>query len=286
MEPVLVLRDVEVAYAQQIALKGISFEVTQGEIFGYLGPSGAGKTTTIKTLTQQLKLNQGSIQVFGQTLGESALSIYQQVGIMTDSNDVYDHLTVEENLQFFAGLYPQKTFDIPSLIEKIGLTNSRKKTAKQLSKGMRQRLLLATALVHRPKLLFLDEPTASLDPKTTREIHDLLQQINREGTTIFLTTHSMSEAEKLCHRIAFLDGGEIVEMGSCDDLKQKYGTAFIHVDFKQAGRITYPKDAEGLAAIAKQSIQDEVIAIHSDEPTLETIFLTVTGRETYEPKTI
>lgn len=282
MKACIRIENLSVSFHQQKAIADLTFQVMEGEIFGFLGPSGAGKTTTIKALTKQLKMAQGSIELFGKSLAEHHSSVYDQIGIMSDSNDVYENLSVYDNLKFFASIKGMDESVVDPLLKKIGLYEARKKIVKKLSKGMRQRLLLATTLVHKPKLLFLDEPTASLDPRTTAEIHDLFRMLNREGTTIFLTTHSMDEAEKLCDRVAFLDQGRIVELGSCASLKLKYAQDTITVQFSQEGTSAYTKDLDGLKQIAAKAALDSVVRIHSNEPTLETIFLTVTGRDSYE----
>lgn len=282
MKEILTLDRVSVSYNNTPALKDISFSIYEGEIFGFLGPSGAGKTSTIKTLTKQLIPSHGEITLFGHDLKTLNTSVYENIGIMSDTNDIYDNLSVYENLKFFAEIKGVDVSEVDRLLEKIGLLEDKKKLAKKLSRGMRQRLILATAIIHKPKLLFLDEPTAALDPKTTADIHDLFRSLNREGTTIFLTTHSMDEADKLCHRIAFIDQGEIVEMGSKEALKMKYALNEINVRYENKGVVTYTKSSESLVEISEASKTDTVLTIHSNEPTLETIFLTVTGRENYE----
>lgn len=282
MKSCIKIENLSVSFKNQKAVTNLTFHVAEGEIFGFLGPSGAGKTTTIKALTKQLKIDQGRIELFGKPLSDHHSSVYDQIGIMSDSNDVYENLSVYDNLKFFASIKGMDEDVVNPLLQKIGLYEARKKPVKKLSKGMRQRLLLATAIVHKPKLLFLDEPTASLDPKTTLDIHELFYTLNKEGTTIFLTTHSMDEAEKLCDRVAFLDQGYIVEMGSCDALKLKYAQEKITVEFSCDGTEVFDKSTDGLQAILKKAQQDPIVRIHSNEPTLETIFLTVTGRDNYE----
>ncbi|QIK57057.1 ABC transporter ATP-binding protein [Erysipelothrix sp. HDW6A] len=282
MKSCLKLKDVSVMYKDVPALNNISFDVKEGEIFGFLGPSGAGKTTTIKALTKQLKTNSGTIELFGKSLNEYKDSVYDKLGIMSDSNDIYENLSVYDNLKFFAEIKGIDECLVNPLLEKVNLFRDRKKIAKNLSRGMRQRLILATAIIHQPKLLFLDEPTAALDPKTTADIHELFMSLNKSGTTIFLTTHSMEEAEKLCGRIAFLDQGSIVEMGSQESLKLKYAHDEIVVQFEDYSRESFSKDHQGLLLIANKSIQKKVMRIHSNEPSLEMIFLTVTGRDNYE----
>ncbi|CAM3621904.1 ABC transporter ATP-binding protein [Erysipelothrix urinaevulpis] len=282
MKEILKLKNASVKFKETLALNDLSFSVYDNEIFGFLGPSGAGKTTAIKVLTKQLKLNNGSAYLFNQSLESLGNSVYDTLGIMTDSNDIYEGLSVLENLNLFADLRNVDRNQVELLLRQVGLWEDRSKLAKKLSKGMRQRLILSTALIHKPKILFLDEPTAALDPKTTLEIHTILRNLNQEGTTIFLTTHSMDEAEKLCDRIAFLDQGEIMEIGSKDELKLKYAQNKINVVYASGTRKLYEKSNDGLAQILNDGKDDDILTIHSVEPSLEDIFLDVTGRSDYE----
>lgn len=284
MKKVLELKNINVKYDDKTILKDISFDVDENSIFGYLGPSGAGKTTTIKLLTKQLLKESGSIQLFEKDLEEYPASIYDSLGILTDSNNIYEALSVEENINLFCDLRGTDRKEGISVLKELGLYEDRKKPAKSLSRGMRNRLLLGTAIIHRPKLLFLDEPTGSLDPKTTLEIHNILRRLQKEGTTIFLTTHSMEEAEKLCDYIAFIDHGQIVEQGKTEELKLKHGKEAIKAVFKNKGVKEYTKDEAGLQQIITDMKEDELIKLHSDESNIESIFLDITGRDTYENK--
>ena len=280
MNKIVSINDLSIAFNTKKVLMHMSFDVYEGEIFGFLGPSGAGKTTTIKALTKQLRVRPNSIELFGKPLEDHNASVYDRLGIMTDSNDVYDALSVYDNLKFFANLKHVDLDQVDQLLKEIGLYEDRKTLAKKLSRGMRQRLILATALIHKPALLFLDEPTAALDPKTTADIHNLFQRINQNGTTIFLTTHSMEEADKLCDRIAFLDNGTIVEMGSSEALKLKYAENEVIVHYNDGTQKRVTKDQQGLQELANET--KIINTIHSIEPNLETIFLAVTGRNNYD----
>lgn len=282
MNKCLEMKEVQVNYKNKKALKNITFAVYEGEIFGFLGPSGAGKTTAIKVLTKQLKMNSGSIQLFGKSLDAYRGSVYNELGIMSDTNDVYENLSVYDNLKFFAEVKGIETALVNPMLKRVGLDKDKKTLAKNLSRGMRQRLILASAIIHQPKLLFLDEPTSALDPKTTYDIHQLFKELNQSGTTIFLTTHSMSEAEKLCDRIAFIDQGSIVELGSQDQLKLKYAQEEIEVLFEDGNIEVFEKSSQGMMSIAEKSVNNPLVKVHSNEPSLEEIFLTVTRRENYE----
>lgn len=284
MTTCLKMRDVSLKFKETKALDHLNFEVSEGEIFGFLGPSGAGKTTTMKALTKQLNIDTGEITLFGKDIKQCDEETYNHIGIISDSNDVYDAMSVYDNLALFAELRGVDKSEVDILLKSMGLYDDRKKLAKKLSRGMRQRLILATAIIHKPKLLFLDEPTASLDPKTTSDIHELFLELNKNGTTIFLTTHSMMEADKLCHRIAFLDQGSIVELGTSEELKLKYAHDEFVVRYKNKGIVKYPKTQEALATIQQEMNNDTLLTLHSSEPSLEEIFLSVTGRDKYESK--
>ena len=197
MEKLLEMEGVSLSFDKKPALADLSFQVKRGEVFGFLGPSGAGKTTTIKLLTRQLRADAGFIQVFGEDIGALSQSAFDRIGVLTDNSGLYERLSVFENLKVFADLKGIPSSAIYEVLERVGLKDDSKKPCKTLSKGMKQRLILARAVLHKPELLFLDEPTAALDPATTQEIHRLLRDLNREGTTIFLTTHNMEEADKL-----------------------------------------------------------------------------------------
>lgn len=199
-------------------LKDISATLERGHILGFLGPSGAGKTTTIKILTGQLRPSSGEAYVLGKHCQDIDESIYEQIGIVTDESGVYERLSVYDNLKYFARLLNVPLSNIPTLLNRIGLYEHRKKAAAKLSKGQTQRLILARAILHRPRVLFLDEPTSGLDPATSMEIHKMLLELKDAGMAIFLTTHNMEEAAKLCDNVALLNEGIIVEYGNPKDI--------------------------------------------------------------------
>ena len=220
-------------------LKDISATLERGHILGFLGPSGAGKTTTIKILIGQLRPSSGEAYVLGKRCQDIDESIYEQIGL-------YEH---------------------------------RKKAAAKLSKGQTQRLILARAILHRPRVLFLDEPTSGLDPATSMEIHKMLLELKDAGMAIFLTTHNMEEAAKLCDNVALLNEGIIVEYGNPKDICLRHN---IHKRYRvrlHDGSIhELAQSEESARAIANWLAQDQIETIHSCEPTLETVFLSATGR--------
>lgn len=258
------------------ALDHCDLEIRKGEIFGYLGPSGAGKTTTIKLLTGQLHSDAGEVTVLGKN--PFSPEIRQQIGIMSDMSGLYEKMTVYENLDIFADIYgvKNKKKKIKETLEAVDLYDNRKKKVEKLSRGMKQRLVFARTILHNPRLLFLDEPTANLDPATADEIRELITKLNRNGTTVFLTTHNMEEADELCHRIALLNKGHIVECGSPEELKLKYS--------KKKVLITTGKGKKEISLDKNELIDElehteDVLMIHSEEPSLRDVFLSLTKEE-------
>ena len=258
------------------ALDHCDLEIRKGEIFGYLGPSGAGKTTTIKLLTGQLHSDSGQITV----LGEDPFSpdIRQRIGIMSDMSGLYEKMTVYENLDIFADIYGirDKKDTIRKTLMAVDLLDSAKKKVEKLSRGMKQRLVFARTILHSPDLLFLDEPTANLDPATADEIRELIRDLNHSGATIFLTTHNMEEADELCHRIALLNKGHIVESGSPEELKLKYAGKKVVITTGKK-RTEVPLEKNCIIKALEQA--EDLLMIHSEEPSLRDVFLTLTKEE-------
>lgn len=277
MNKVLSMKDVSIAFDKKVALDKLNLEVYENEIFGFLGPSGAGKTTTIKLLTKQLKADQGEIKLFGQDIQLAKSDVFDHIGILSDNSGAYERFTLYENLLLFAKLRRVNKERIDELLKNVGLFDDRNKKLKSLSRGMIQRVLIVQAVLHKPKLLFLDEPTAALDPSTTKAIHKILLDLNKEGTTIFLTTHRMEEADQLCHRIAFLNKGNIIESGKPEEVKVRHAKDKIVVFFKNKGKVEFEKTNEALLEIANMASEDELITIHSIEPTIEDVFLELTA---------
>ena len=278
-EEMLALEDVCISFNNSFSLDRLSFQVMSGEIFGFLGPSGAGKTTTMKLLTGQLKKKSGTIRILGKDISEMVRNDYDSIGILSDTNGLYERLTIEENLNFFAKLRNVDKARAEELLKRMHLYDTRKTIIKKCSKGMRQRTVLASAILHRPKILFLDEPTSGLDPATILEVHKMLLELNAEGTTIFLTTHNMEEADKLCERVGILNQGKIVTCGKPQDLKIQYSKNEIEILTKNHEKQFVNKDIHGAKKIMELMEADELVTIHSKEPNLEEIFIELTGRE-------
>ncbi|NRT90615.1 ABC transporter ATP-binding protein [Clostridium beijerinckii] len=280
MENVISMKRVRKEFNKNVALQNLSFSVKKGEIFGFLGPNGAGKTTAIKILTSQLIPTSGEVLVLDKNLYVEKFNEFRDIGILSDNNGLYERLTVKDNLMLLAEINKVNEKDIDYVLECMNMLKYKNIVIKKLSKGMKQRVMLMQAVLHRPKLLFLDEPTSSLDPGTVLEIHKFLRKINHEGTTIFLTTHNMEEADKLCDRVAFLNNGEIVEIGKPEELKLKYASDEIKIKLKDEDKlITVKNNKEGAENIQSWMKNGRVLSIHSSEPSLEEIFLHLTGRE-------
>jgi ABC-2 type transport system ATP-binding protein len=274
------MRKVRKDFNKNIVLKNLNLDIKEGEIFGFLGPSGAGKTTTIKILTSQLIPTSGQVSVFGKEIYVEKFKDFKDIGILSDNSGLYERLTVKDNLMLFANINKLQEKDVDYILENMNMIEFKNKVVKKLSRGMKQRVMLARAVLHKPKLLFLDEPTSSLDPGTTLEIHRFLKKINKSGTTIFLTTHNMEEADKLCDRVAFLNEGEIIEIGKPEELKLKYAGNDIKIKLKSEDKpVIIKNNNEGAEQIKCWMKEGQVLSIHSMEPNLEKIFLHLTGRE-------
>lgn len=271
--------NVRISFGEKAALTDLSFSVRSGEIFGFLGPSGAGKTTTIKLLTRQLRPDAGDIQLFGEDIASLRQDMFDRIGVLTDNSGLYERLTVYENLALFADLNGLPRSAVDEGLQAVGLQDDAKKKAKSLSRGMKQRLMLVRAVLHKPALLFLDEPTASLDPGTTQQIHKMLKALNAEGTTIFLTTHNMEEADRLCDRVAFLNHGIIVACDTPQALKLTHAPNRIVARTGSGEVIEEEKSRQGLLRIADRLGEDALVTLHSQEPNLEEVFLQLTGRD-------
>lgn len=201
------------------AVDNITFTVESGEIFGFLGPNGAGKTTTIKVLTGQLRPTSGSAEVAGCDVVEERQRLKPKIGVVFEYQNLYERLSARDNLVFAARLYGVPKGRVDSVLAQVGLTDRARDRIKEYSNGMKQRLLIARALLHEPEVLFLDEPTRGLDPNVAREIRSIVAHLARQGVTVFLTTHYMEEADQLSGRVAIIDRGRIVALDTPAQLK-------------------------------------------------------------------
>jgi len=278
METIIDVNGLMKSFGNKTALKNIQFTINKGDIFGFLGPSGSGKTTTVKILTSQILPTSGNVRVFDKVLTSANDSKHMsRIGILTDNSTLYERLTIYDNLELFCKLYDVPTRRIDEVLEAVNLSSDRKTVVKTLSKGMKQRVTLARAILHKPELLFLDEPTSALDPVNVRQIHEVLRELNREGTTIFLTTHDMEEAETLCNRVAFIHDGKISALDTPENLRLQYANNTITCLLKDQGKVIVQQDQEGARRIHDYMQSGKLLSIHSNEPTLGDIFVQITG---------
>jgi ABC-2 type transport system ATP-binding protein len=261
------------------AVDGISFAVEAGEIFGFLGPNGAGKTTTIKMLTGQLRPTLGTARVMGCDVVTQRQQLKPQIGVVFEYQNIYERLSARDNLVFAARLYGVDKSRVEAVLRQVGLTGRERERTSKYSNGMKQRLLIARALLHQPRVLFLDEPTRGLDPAVAREIRAIVADLARQGTTVFLTTHYMEEADQLSRRVAIIDHGRVVALDSPGSLKASHGQRQVMLALKNGETVTLALDDEGDARrLAELSASGTVQTMRTTEATLEDVFLKLTGR--------
>ncbi|MBV9961103.1 MAG: ABC transporter ATP-binding protein [Parafilimonas sp.] len=216
-ETIISVKNLVKNYGDFKAVKGISFDVSKGEIFGLLGPNGAGKSTTLEIIETLREKTSGEIIVDGYNLDEAPNSIKKIIGVQLQTSGYYPGLNLSELLHLFAGLYNENV-NVIDLLDIVNLRDKAKAKFKELSGGQKQRFSIATTLINKPKIIFLDEPTTGLDPQARRNLWDLIKEIQSKGTTVIITTHYMDEAEILCDRVAIIDSGNIIAMASPDKL--------------------------------------------------------------------
>ncbi len=282
----VVVEDLTYGYSKSLAVDHISFELAAGEILGILGPNGAGKTTTVKMLTGQLRPQAGRAILLGHDVAIETHKVREQIGVCFEQTNLYEQMSALENLALFAALFGVNGFDGYALLKRVGLSGREKDRVSGYSKGMKQRLMVARSLVNRPRILFLDEPTAGLDPVSSEAIGNIILEEKKRGATVFLTTHDMWEADKLCDRVAFMNGGKIVSLDTPQSLKQKYGKRSLVAEVAAGGRLDKHEinlDTRDTAAeVQRLFIEGKVLTIHSEEATLEDIFIKITGRRLTE----
>ncbi len=268
--------------AREPAVKNMNFAIEPGEIFGFLGPSGAGKSTTQKILFRLLQGFQGSVKVFDRDLNDWGYEYFEQVGVSFELPNHYTKLTALENLRYFGALYQGPVTAPEELLEIVGLSEDGDMPVSQFSKGMKIRLSVARSMIHNPKLLFMDEPTAGLDPVNARKIKDLIKAQKDAGKTVFLTTHDMNIADELCDRVAFIVDGQINLVDSPHELKIRYGKRDVRVEFGSNGNNEQRDFALENLADNSEFLNvlrgGNVRTLHTQEATLENIFIQETGR--------
>jgi ABC-2 type transport system ATP-binding protein len=304
MKNVIEVCDLTKKYGSTTAVDGISFEVRKGEIFGMVGPNGAGKTTTIECIEGLRQLDSGRIAVLGMEPGQHGYALKERIGIQLQESALPDRIKVREAMDLFGSFYP-RTVDGDGLLEQLGLTEKKKSAYAKLSGGQKQRLFIALALINDPEIVFLDELTTGLDPKARRAIWDLVLGIRDQGKTVFLTTHFMEEAERLCNRVAIVDQGRIVALDTPSELIRSLEAEY-RVVFNVTGepdlqkfrdipavrhvtqvndQITIQGREEGLLGGIVRVLEGEGIRfrnLRTEQPNLEDVFLSLTGKEVEE----
>ena len=274
------VNDISKSFEKKEVLKSISLSIGTGEIFGLLGPSGACKTTLIKILTVQLAAEHGTAIINGINSRQLKSADYSSFGIMMDNFGVYERLSCFDNLKIFARIYKITDEEIHKALADVGLKSAAKTAAGNLSKGMKSRLRLARVFMIDPSVLFLDEPTSGLDPATAEDIQQMILSEKVKGKTVFLTTHNMAEAEKLCDHIALLNDGKIIEYGTPKEICRRYNhQKRLIVHLMDGTDKEIPHDSTAADVISKLLKNGMVETIHSTEPNLETVFMELTGKE-------
>jgi len=300
-EPVLRVENLIKRYGDVEAVRGVSFSVREGEVFGLLGPNGAGKTSTIEILEGLRNADGGTAVVCGYDPGKQADALKHEIGAALQSTALPDKMRVMEALKLFASFYKRHR-QPEELINRFGLEEKRNAFYSQLSGGQKQRLALAIALINDPKVVFLDEPTAGLDPQVRREIYDIIEELKRDKKTIVLTTHYIEEAERLCDRVAIIDHGKVISMGTPQELKQASGDKTrIEVRLTKPESDATLKNLEGvhdcralngayvlhcqrppqaIVALVKhlETQNNELVSLEIFTPSLEDVFIELTGR--------
>ena len=309
MKNIVEVKNVTKEYKELKAVDDLSFVVKEGEILGLLGPNGSGKTTTINCILSLLNINKGTIKIFGKIMKPDAYDIKKDIGVVFQEVAVFEELTVYDNLDYFCGLYiknkKQRKEYIEEAIALVGLENYKKFYPKQLSGGLLRRLNIACGIAHKPKLIFLDEPTVAVDPQSRNNILEGIKTLRDRGATIIYTTHYMEEVELLCDRIIILDKGKVLAVGSADELKElanmdeKITVEVDHIKetviekikyFKNVHEVslerntlivTYKKGKNNLSELIDLLKENKVTysKIFSERPTLNDVFLNLTGKE-------
>ena len=265
-------------YGAVRAVDGISLSIAEGEIFGLLGHNGAGKTTTIRMLTGRTRPTSGHASIAGLDVVRDLDQLKPIINLVFEDANLYERLTGWDNLAVFARLYGVAPKRADELLELVDLSAARNQRVKTYSTGMKQRLLIARSLVNSPRVLFFDEPTRGLDPASARELRELIRDLARDGTTVFLTTHYMDEADELCDRVAFLKSGMIVALDTPQELKLAYGRRAARVLLRSRQSVDVDLDSAADAAQLEGWLNaGDVMTIHSQEGSLEDVFIGIAG---------
>ncbi|MDJ0924067.1 MAG: ABC transporter ATP-binding protein [Acidimicrobiia bacterium] len=281
--PAIDVKGISYSYGETLAVDKVSFAVAPGEIFGLLGPNGAGKSTTVKMLTGQLRPSHGSIRVLGMDTAEDLAAIQARIGVCFEEKNLYTAMSGVENLRFFASLFGIKDLDTDGLLERVDLASRGSDRVAGYSKGMRQRLMMARALINQPDVLFLDEPTDGLDPVSARTIQGLIRQEAERGAAVVLTTHDMYEADTLSDRVAFINQGAILALDAPETLKLRHGQRSVRIRARRGAdeieELVIPlEEVDAADAVQRAVTELDLLTIHTEEATLEDVFVAYAGR--------
>ncbi len=285
IDPMIEVSELQRTFGKKEAVCGISFTVRPGEIFGLLGPNGAGKTTTIRMLTGQIDPGGGHATVAGCDIVRDRAKLKERIGVVFEDQNLYERLSARLNLEFSCWLYRLPKQRVDEVLELVHLRDRAKDKVSSFSNGMRQRLMIARALLHKPQMLFLDEPSRGLDPVAARGIRQTIQELCQQGTTVLLTTHLMEEADQLCQHVAFIVNGQIVANDTPRALKLSHGQRSMSVILANTTSLNALQNEVTLsmdnptdqAQLAHLMAQGQVRTIHSQEATLEEVFIEIAG---------
>ena len=269
------------SYGQRRAVDDVSFAAGRGEILGLLGPNGAGKSTTIKMLIGLLPPDDGRVEILGLDMASNRAEIQARIGVVFEEKNLYPSLTGRENLAFFARLFGLRDVDLDALLARVGLGERGRDRVSGYSKGMRQRLTVARALINQPDVLFLDEPTDGLDPVSARSIRALIREEAGRGAAVLLTTHDMHEADALSDRVAFINDGRILALDAPEQLKLSHGQRTVRVRRRVDDAVeesVVALDAQGAEQLSALVGADGLLTVHTEEATLEDVFVHFAGR--------
>ena len=307
------IKNIVKRYGNHLALDHVDINIYEGEILGLMGPNGAGKTTLIHSLAGLIGIDSGEIEVFGKIQKGNILEMKRQIGLVTQDIAVFEDLTARENLEFFGGIYGLKGMvlkrSVDETLEFVGLTEYAKKLPTKFSGGMRRRLNIACALVHKPRFLIMDEPTVGIDPQSRNHILENVKELNRQGTTILYTSHYMEEVQNIASRVVIMDQGHVIAQGSIDELVEKIQhEEKIRLEVAEPSEILLEKfrKIDGVKQVSQQGKEIKIISsvgtgnldrvlslakeaggvlsVSAERPNLEDVFLTLTGKQLRDGK--
>jgi ABC-2 type transport system ATP-binding protein len=282
----ILVEDLRKSYGRIQALRGITLEIKRGEVFGLLGPNGAGKTTFIRILTSLTRPTGGRVRINGYAIDQEPLKVKNEIGLVPQYLNLDLELTAVENLDFYGRLYGIGSMErkkrIKELLDFVGLENRSEELVEGYSMGMKRRLLIARALMPRPKVLLMDEPTVGLDPQTRRKIWDLITALQGKGVTVLLITHYIEEAERLCDRVGIIDEGRLIALGTPEELKSRVGLIAVEIMAPEGIRRRFFRDREEALEFGSRCYKEEKCDFILREANLEDVFIELTGRRIRE----